>query len=57
MDWVRIATMVLDIYFTIMEKAKQSDEEQLIFYAQQRAKFRGVNAPENLPKPPETEVK
>jgi len=57
MDWIRIATMVLDIYFTIMEKAKQSDEEQLIFYVQQRARFRGINAPENLPKPPEMEVK
>ena len=52
MEWTRIAMAALDIYFAIMEKAKQSEEEQLIFYAHQRAKFRGENAPENLPEPP-----
>ena len=53
MDWARIAMAALDIYFAIMEKMKKSEEEQLIFYAQQRQRFRGENRPENLPKPPE----
>jgi len=54
MDWARIAMAALDIHFAIMEKMKKSEEEQLIFYAQQRQKFRNENNPENLPKPPGT---
>ena len=57
MEWARIAMAALDIYFAIMEKANKTQEEQLIFYAEQRAKFRGVNAPQNLPKPPEMEAR
>ena len=57
MEWTRIAMAALDIYFAIMEKMKKSEEEQLIFYAQQRGKFRNENRPENLPKPPDMEVK
>ena len=57
MEWARIAMAALDIYFAIMEKANKTQEEQLIFYAEQRAKFRGVNAPQNLPKPPVMEVR
>ena len=57
MEWTRIAMAALDIYFAIMEKANKTKDEQLIFYAQQRQQFRGENAPENLPKPPEMEVK
>ena len=53
MPWARIAMAALDIYFAIMEKAKKTEEEQLIFYAEQRIKFRKENKPENLPKPPD----
>ena len=53
MDWARIAMAALDIYFAIMEKWKKSEEEQLIFYAEQRARFRNENHPDNLPKPPD----
>ena len=53
MPYVKMAMALLDIYFAIMEKANKTEAEQLIFYTEQRGKFRGENAPENLPKPPE----
>ena len=53
MPYMKIAMAALDIYFSIMEKMNKTKEEQLVFYTEQRAKFRGENAPENLPKPPE----
>lgn len=52
MPYVKIALGLLDLYFSIMEKLEKSEEEQLAFYTAQRKKFRGVNAPENLPEPP-----
>jgi len=57
MPYAKMAMALLDIYFAIMEKMNKTEEEQLIFYAQQRAKFRGENAPEDLPKPPDIEEK
>ena len=48
----QVAIMSLNIFFAVMEKMNKTQEEQLIFYAEQRKKFRGENAPENLPKPP-----
>lgn len=55
MPYVKMAMALLDIYFAIMEKMNKTEEEQLEFYTTQRHKFRVVNAPENLPKPPEVE--
>ena len=48
----QVAIMSLNIFFAVMEKMNKTQEEQLIFYAEQRKWFHGENAPENLPKPP-----
>jgi len=57
MPYAKILIAALDIYFAISEKMNKTKEEQLAFYTEQRVRFRNENRPENLPKPPEMEVK
>ena len=46
------AITLMQVAFAIMDRMGKTDEEQKQFMEEQRLKFRGENAPGNLPKPP-----